>query len=150
MNKTLRVESNGEVDNSNQDYEVNYTVDDDAQVTFRDDDDDTFDENDITPRDVNQVNNSASGLKHIDSAMLLANADRLSTNTTGSGQQGGNSAESSLLEEQEVTNQSVVTEAPLLKAKNVHSSSATTPSQSIMVQSKDISKEPHASPSRKP
>ena len=82
---------------SNQDYGANYTVDDD-DFDISSDDDDTFDENDITPRNVTQVNSSALGLKHIDSAMLLAKADRLSTDTTTSSHQGDTSPESNSTE----------------------------------------------------
>ena len=78
---------------SNQDYGANYTVDDD-DFDISSDDDDTFDENDITPRDATQVNSSALGLRHIDSAMLLAKADRLSTDTTTNSHQGDTSPES--------------------------------------------------------
>ena len=49
-------------DSSNQDYGANYTVDDD-DFDISSDDDDTFDENDITPRNVTQVNSSAFGSK---------------------------------------------------------------------------------------
>ena len=83
-------------DSSNQDYGANYTDDDDFDISS--DDDDTFDGNDITPRNVTQVNSSALGLKHIDSAMLLAKADRLSTDTITSSHQGDASLKVIVLE----------------------------------------------------
>ena len=134
---------------SNQDYGANYTVDDD-DFDISSDDDDTFDENDITPRDATQVNSSALGLRHIDSAMLLAKADRLSTDTTTNSHQGDTSPESnSTGKTQETFKQPVVTDAPLLQAKTTDPNPSTIPRESIMLQSKKVSKEPHVSPSRK-
>ena len=125
---------------SNQDYGANYTVDDD-DFDISSDDDDTFDENDITPRDATQVNSSALGLRHIDSAMLLAKADRLSTDTTTNSHQGDTSPESnSTGKTQETFKQPVVTDAPLLQAKTTDPNPSTIPRESIMLQSKKYPK----------
>ena len=81
--------------------------------------------------------------------MLLAKADRLSTDTTTNSHQGDTSPESnSTGKTLKTIEQSVVTDAPLLKAKTTDPNPSTIPRESIVLQSKKVSKEPHVSPSR--